>query len=58
MRGIGDSTHPDSGYDMHTVASDLVELMTALGHDRFHICGEDWAPRPRTRCARGIRSAC
>jgi pimeloyl-ACP methyl ester carboxylesterase len=42
MRGIGDSTHPDSGYNMRTVASDLVELMTALDHDGFHICGEDW----------------
>jgi pimeloyl-ACP methyl ester carboxylesterase len=42
MRGIGDSTHPDSGYDMRTVAPDLVKLMTALGHGGFHICGENW----------------
>jgi pimeloyl-ACP methyl ester carboxylesterase len=42
MRGIGDSTHSDSSYDIRGVASDLVEPMTALGHDGFHICGEDW----------------
>ena len=29
MCSIGGSTQPDSGYDMRTVASDLVELMTA-----------------------------
>jgi pimeloyl-ACP methyl ester carboxylesterase len=27
---------------MGTVAEDLAELMTALGHDKFHLCGEDW----------------
>jgi pimeloyl-ACP methyl ester carboxylesterase len=42
MRGIGDSTHPDSGYDMPTVADDIAELMSALGHDKFHMIGEDW----------------
>lgn len=42
MRGIGDSTHPDGGYDMATVADDLAELMTHLNHEKFHMCGEDW----------------
>ncbi|KAK5048275.1 hypothetical protein LTR84_005945 [Exophiala bonariae] len=42
MRGIGDSTHPDSGYDMPTVADDIAELMQQLGHNKFHIVGEDW----------------
>ncbi len=42
MRGIGDSTHPDGGYGMATVADDLAELMTHLGHEKFHMCGEDW----------------
>jgi pimeloyl-ACP methyl ester carboxylesterase len=42
LRGIGDSTHPDSGYDMGTVADDLAELMTILGHELFHLVGEDW----------------
>lgn len=42
MRGFGDSSHPDSGYDMATIADDIAELMTILGHARFHMCGEDW----------------
>ncbi|KAK4687556.1 hypothetical protein P7C73_g2566, partial [Tremellales sp. Uapishka_1] len=42
MRGFGDSTHPDAGYDMATIADDLVELMEKLGHAKFHMCGEDW----------------
>jgi pimeloyl-ACP methyl ester carboxylesterase len=42
MRGFGDSTHPDDGYDMATIADDLAELMTKLGHEKFHMCGEDW----------------
>ncbi|KAJ5609964.1 hypothetical protein N7510_006683 [Penicillium lagena] len=42
LRGVGDSSHPDGGYDMGTVAEDLAELMTALGHRTFHLAGEDW----------------
>lgn len=42
MRGIGDSSHPATGYDMASVADDFAELMTSLGHDTFHCCGEDW----------------
>ena len=42
LRGFGDSSHPDSGYDMATIADDLCELMTRLGHMEFHMCGEDW----------------
>jgi len=42
MRGIGDSSHPDDGYDMATVADDLAELMALLGHEKFYMCGEDW----------------
>jgi len=42
MRGFGDNTHPDAGYDMETIASDIGALMTALGHEKFHMCGEDW----------------
>jgi pimeloyl-ACP methyl ester carboxylesterase len=42
MRGIGDSTHEDSGYDMPTIADDMAELMSGLGHDKFYLCGEDW----------------
>jgi pimeloyl-ACP methyl ester carboxylesterase len=42
LRGFGDSTHPDSGYDMATIGDDIAELMSALGHQKFHIVGEDW----------------
>ena len=42
MRGIGDSTHPDTDYCMATVADDLAELMKELGHEKFHVVGEDW----------------
>ncbi|KAJ9612481.1 hypothetical protein H2200_004078 [Cladophialophora chaetospira] len=42
MRGIGDSTHPDSGYSMAIVADDLAELMKELGHEKYHVIGEDW----------------
>lgn len=42
MRGIGDSTHPDNDYSMATVADDLAELMKVLGHEKFHVVGEDW----------------
>jgi pimeloyl-ACP methyl ester carboxylesterase len=42
MRGLGDSQHPTSGYDMRTVAEDFAQLMTALGHERFRLVGEDW----------------
>lgn len=42
LRGFGDSSRPQAGYDMGTVADDLAELMTALGHEKFHMCGEDW----------------
>ena len=42
MRGIGDSTHPDTDYSMATVADDLAELMKKLSHEKFHIVGEDW----------------
>ncbi|WP_207956245.1 alpha/beta fold hydrolase [Rubrobacter marinus] len=42
MRGLGDSQHPTSGYDMRNVAEDFAELMTTLGHERFRLVGEDW----------------
>lgn len=42
MRGLGDSTHMDGGYDMATVADDIAELMKHLGYGKFYIIGEDW----------------
>jgi pimeloyl-ACP methyl ester carboxylesterase len=41
QRGVGLSDKPQDGYDSATLASDLVGLMHALGHDRFSIYGTD-----------------
>jgi pimeloyl-ACP methyl ester carboxylesterase len=41
QRGIGLSDKPRGGYDTGTLASDLVALMDALGHQRFAVYGTD-----------------
>jgi pimeloyl-ACP methyl ester carboxylesterase len=41
QRGIGLSDKPANGYDIGTLAGDLVALMDALGHDRFAVYGTD-----------------
>jgi pimeloyl-ACP methyl ester carboxylesterase len=41
QRGIGLSGKPPDGYDTATLASDLVALMDALGHQRFALYGTD-----------------
>jgi pimeloyl-ACP methyl ester carboxylesterase len=41
QRGIGLSDKPPGGYDTATLASDLVALMDALGHQRFALYGTD-----------------
>lgn len=41
LRGFGGSTKPEVGYDKKTVATDLAELMDALGHRRFAVAGHD-----------------
>ncbi|MEO7691682.1 MAG: alpha/beta hydrolase [Sphingomonas sp.] len=41
QRGIGLSDKPPGGYDTGTLASDLVALMGALGHERFALVGHD-----------------
>ena len=41
QRGIGLSDKPRDGYDTATLASDLVKLMDALGHQRFALYGTD-----------------
>jgi pimeloyl-ACP methyl ester carboxylesterase len=40
-RGVGLSDKPRSGYDSTTLAKDMAELMTVLGHDRFAVVGYD-----------------
>lgn len=43
LRGFGDTDKPpaEEGYDSLTNARDMEELMTQLGHDTFHLHGED-----------------
>ena len=43
LRGLGDSSRPDSGYDKRTVAGDIHRLLSdRLGLERWHIVGHDW----------------
>ncbi|MGE0930962.1 alpha/beta fold hydrolase [Peijinzhouia sedimentorum] len=41
LRGMGDSDKPVEGYSKKNMASDIKELVTALGYDRVHIAGHD-----------------
>jgi pimeloyl-ACP methyl ester carboxylesterase len=41
-RGFGGSQRPPVGYDTGTMATDIAELATYLGFDRFRVAGEDW----------------
>ncbi|MFG1621907.1 alpha/beta fold hydrolase [Kribbella sp. NPDC049227] len=41
QRGIGLTDKPREGYDAATLAKDLAELMTKLGHQRFAVVGHD-----------------
>jgi len=43
LRGFGDTDRPpvEEGYDSLTNANDMAELMTFLGHETFHLHGED-----------------
>jgi pimeloyl-ACP methyl ester carboxylesterase len=40
-RGVGLSDKPGTGYDTETLADDMADLMTALGHERFAMVGHD-----------------
>ena len=43
LRGLGDSSRPQQGYDKQTIADDIWRLVhDRLGHDRFFLVGHDW----------------
>ncbi len=43
QRGHGQSSKPDSGYDMATVADDLADLIDVLGwQQQPHVAGQSW----------------
>ena len=43
LTGLGDSSQPTAGgYDARSVAGDMAELMTALGHECFAVLAHDW----------------
>lgn len=56
LRGYGDSDKPPASADLReyskrAMAADLVEVMRALGHDRFHVAGHDRGGRVAHRLA-------
>lgn len=49
LRGMGDSSKPQGGYDKRTAAGDIRELVRALGHERVRLVGHDvggWVAYP------------
>ena len=43
LRGLGNSSRPETGYDKKTVANDVWQLVNGkLGHERFFVVGHDW----------------
>jgi pimeloyl-ACP methyl ester carboxylesterase len=42
LRGHGDSSKPDSGYNSEEIIADLEALMTYLGWNQAHIIGHSW----------------
>lgn len=57
LRGYGDSSKPEGGgdhlpYAKRTMANDMAELMTALGHDTFMVAGHDRGGRVAHRLVR------
>lgn len=56
LRGYGDSSKPTGGaqhenYSKRAMAQDQVEVMTALGHERFFVAGHDRGARVTHRMA-------
>lgn len=41
MRGLGDSSKPDDGYDKRTVAEDIYQLTKSLGFKQINLVGHD-----------------
>ncbi len=57
LRGYGDSSKPrgipgHANYSKRAMALDMAEVMTALGHPRFHVVGHDRGGRVAHRLAR------
>jgi haloacetate dehalogenase len=57
LRGYGDSSKPKgvpghANYSKRAMALDMAEVMTALGHERFHVVGHDRGGRVAHRLAR------
>ncbi len=57
LRGYGDSSKPrglpdHSNYSKRAMALDMAEVMSALGHERFHVVGHDRGARVAHRLAR------
>jgi haloacetate dehalogenase len=57
LRGYGDSSKPKglpdhSNYSKRAMAEDMVGVMRALGHERFHLVGHDRGGRVAHRLAR------
>ncbi|MEM7771482.1 MAG: alpha/beta hydrolase [Cyanobacteria bacterium P01_E01_bin.6] len=48
MRGHGESSKPEHGYDFDTVMSDLTQLMDYLGWSTAHIVGHSWSGKVAT----------
>lgn len=42
LRGMGDSDKPATGYDLRTLATDIYQLVEALGLERPSLVGHDW----------------
>src|SRR5438094_517705 len=41
IRGMGESSRPESGYDTETLANDISALMDQLGISRYSVVGHD-----------------
>lgn len=42
LRGYGLTDVPDAGYDIDSLAADVVSLMNALGRQKTHLVAHDW----------------